>query len=627
MLFSEVFSSGVEKPDNEGDGLAVIDDIKENEINTEVKSSKPIHRKSEAGEIQIDGEEYVFPVAKTKHGMLLGRVEQSKEGQRILAFRGIRHLKPPTGELRFKPPVEADSWDGIIDAKTNGPVCPQHLITRPDIWVGEEDCLWLNVFTRDLVSERGRPVIVWIHGGSFSSGSAADYDPDFMLDEDIVLVTIQYRLNMFGFLSTESSAAPGNYGMLDQVAALKWVQENIRAFSGDPDMVTIMGQQAGGASVHYHILSPITRGLFNRGISLSGTALAWWASIKRPQEKARKLGHLLNCPHAAGDKDHSSMIECIRRKPLIDLMNALPVFYEWKHLMQTREPLTVWSPRVDNEAEVDKGQLSYMPEEPIDIMESGKFRRNSWITGVTDQEGATRASAFFSDIDGRSVMENDYVKIAPLMFGMNDGQSEAPQIMVGKVKDHYFGDKISEASLVDALSDSSYSYPALTAAKLHAKHGANVFLYHFGFKGNHSLSQVQPNVFPPTLLHSSLDLGVGNGDDLIYLFPILSGLFLPFSSKEDKFSSHLRQLFVSFTKSGRPLVQLDDDTESIVWSPISTSGDSEVLDHLSIGNSIGMDKGLPNHARMDFWKSLPVYWRSNRENYKPAYSLGEKEEL
>ena len=128
--------------------MAVIDDIKENEINTEVKISKPIHRKSEAGEIQIDGEEYVFPVAKTKNGMLLGRVEHSKKGHRIIAFRGIRHLKPPTGELRFKPPVEADSWDGIIDAKTNGPVCPQHLITRPDIWVGEEDCLWLNVFTR-----------------------------------------------------------------------------------------------------------------------------------------------------------------------------------------------------------------------------------------------------------------------------------------------------------------------------------------------------------------------------------------------------------------------------------------------------------------------------------------------
>ena len=95
---------------------------------------------------------------------------------------------------------------------------------------------------------------MWIHGGSFSRGSAADYDPDYLLDQDIVLVTIQYRLGVLGFLSTETSAAPGNYGMLDQVAALQWVRQNIAAFSGDPDMVTIMGQQAGGASVHYHLL-------------------------------------------------------------------------------------------------------------------------------------------------------------------------------------------------------------------------------------------------------------------------------------------------------------------------------------------------------------------------------------
>ena len=117
---------------------------------------------------------------------------------------------------------------------------------------------------RDMVTTKKRPVIVFIHGGNFVRGSAAEYDPDYLLDQDVVLVTLQYRLGMFGFLSTESGEAPGNYGMLDQVAALRWVRENIAAFSGDPDRVTIMGQQAGGASVHYHLLSPLTRGLFTR---------------------------------------------------------------------------------------------------------------------------------------------------------------------------------------------------------------------------------------------------------------------------------------------------------------------------------------------------------------------------
>ena len=125
------------------------------------------------------------------------------------------------------------------EAKLNGHVCPQHMYYKPDIWIGEEDCLWLNVYTRDLVVKKRRPVIVWIHGGNFVRGSAADYEPDYILDQDVVLVTIQYRLGMFGFLSTESFEAPGNYGMLDQVAALKWVNENIEAFSGDPNRLVI----------------------------------------------------------------------------------------------------------------------------------------------------------------------------------------------------------------------------------------------------------------------------------------------------------------------------------------------------------------------------------------------------
>ena len=132
-------------------------------------------------------------MAQTKVGMLWGTIEESRSGKRILAFRGIKHVQPPVEGLRFRPPVFTPKWDGIVEAKTNGHMCPQHLASKPDIWVGDEDCLWLNVFTRDLVVSKKRPVIVWIHGGSFSRGSASEYDPDFLLDDEVVLVTIQYR--------------------------------------------------------------------------------------------------------------------------------------------------------------------------------------------------------------------------------------------------------------------------------------------------------------------------------------------------------------------------------------------------------------------------------------------------
>ena len=119
------------------------------------------------------------------------------------------------------------------------------------------------------MTESKKQVIVWIHGGAFIFGGIDYYEADYIMEQDVVLVTIQYRLNVFGFLSTEDSSAPGNYGSLDQVAALKWIQENIGAFGGDPDSVTIFGMSAGGASVHYLTLSPLTRNLYKNAVSFA----------------------------------------------------------------------------------------------------------------------------------------------------------------------------------------------------------------------------------------------------------------------------------------------------------------------------------------------------------------------
>jgi len=579
-----------------------------------VSTNSTIRR--ERGEVLI-GDDYLFPIAQTKMGMILGRIEKSRDGNRILAFRGIRHVLPPVGKLRFKPPVEAPSWRGLLEAKANGHVCPQHLAHKADTWVGDEDCLWLNVFTRDLDDKKQRPVIVWIHGGSFNKGSAAEYAPNYLLDEDIVLVTIQYRLGLFGFLSTESPEAAGNYGMLDQVAALKWVRLNIAAFSGDPEMVTIMGQQAGGASAHYHILSPITRGLFNRAVSLSGSALCWWASIKRPQEKAKKLARLVECPQ----DNMAKLMDCVREKSVLDLMNTLPNFYEWKHLDENQEPLTAWSPRVDPEVDIDAGHLSFMPQEPIDVMRSGKFQRTSWLTGITDDEGAARASVFFADEEGVKEFETKFEKYGPLMFGFHDGQSEAPMMNAKKVKDHYFGDKIQTFTLVDAISDSAYAYPIETSAEIHAKSGVKVFLYHFGYRGKHSLAHIKPDTDPPELYQPSTEFGVGNGDDLIYLFPLYPDL-INLAADEIKFSKTYIQLLVSFARQGVP--SLKDSHPDLDWTPINVT--DVVFKQLNIGNVIEMDKGLPNRKRMAFWQAMPTYFNADHRIYKPAPVIW-KEEL
>ena len=492
----------------------------------------------EKGSVLV-GKRWEFPVAEVEGGLLWGSMEESRGGARILAFRGVKHLQAPTGDLRWAAPVPEAAWEGVRDAKHNGHVCPQHLATKRDTWVGDEDCLWLNVFTKDLVRTKKRPVLVWIHGGNFARGSAAEYDPDYLLDQEVVLVTVQYRLGMFGFLSTETAEAPGNYGMLDQVAALHWVKKNIAAFSGDPNSVTILGQQAGGASVHYHLLSPLSRGLFQRAVSMSGSALCWWASLKRHQEKAMKLGKLVKCQEDAWREYSGNMtllLDCLKEQPMEALMNNHPNFYSWQHLEENQEPLTAWSPRVDTGA-----ALSFLPQEPLDVMTTGGFQHLPWIVGITDDEGANRAHAFFSDARGVREFEEQFEKLGPLMFGLADGQSTAPKIMAKKVKDFYWGESAlgeeSSSSLVDAISDSSYAHPIDTASKVHFMRSSDpVFVYHFGYRGEHSLTHLRPNTYPPRLEKTDRHYGVGNGDDLMYLFPILQGLFRPLNNEDLKFS-------------------------------------------------------------------------------------------
>jgi carboxylesterase type B len=388
--------------------------------------------------------------------------------------------------------------------------------------------------------------------------------------------------------------------------------------------ITIVGQQSGAASVHYHMLSPLTRGLFHQAISLSGTALCWWASLKRPLEKAQKMARLLECDGIAkdGKTDNKKLLECFRSKSMEELMNTHPNFYEWKHLDQSQEPITAWSPRVDPES-----KLPYMPQEPIDLMTSGNFQHIPWIAGLTDDEGAFKTSAFIADMKAVREFEEDFEKIGPYMFGLHDGQSEAPKVNSQRVRDYYWGEVIEKdnvGKLVNAISDSSYSHPIDTASKIHAmKSNAPVYVYHFGYHGQHSLTQLDVNNYPPKIVPKDVQFGVGNGDDLIYLFPILSGIFRPLPKEDLVFSQRFVQLLTSFVRTGTPSIDMGEGVDSFVWNRVSVTNAT----HLDIGNEMKMDAGLPNHERMKFWQQMPVYWNANREGYKPAPPIVWKDEL
>ena len=212
------------------------------------------------------------PQVTLHSGVLEGRREDG-----LTIFKNIPYAQPPVGELRWVAPQPVEPWSGVRDASEFGPSCTQISIPRSSIYYDppaaqSEDCLSLNVWAPE--DARNLPVIVWIHGGSLRIGGAAQpfYDGAVFAHQDVVFVSINYRLGALGWLAHPELSAQsphgvsGNYGLLDQIAALHWVQDNIAAFGGDPDQVTLMGESAGALSVSYHLTSPLSRGLFSKAI-------------------------------------------------------------------------------------------------------------------------------------------------------------------------------------------------------------------------------------------------------------------------------------------------------------------------------------------------------------------------
>jgi para-nitrobenzyl esterase len=215
------------------------------------------------------------------NGLLTGA--PAAEGAEVLAWKGIPYAAPPVGELRWKAPEPSWSWKGGRDAKAFSPACWQPQSNPESFYAGppierSEDCLYLNVWSAAKRADEARPVMVWIHGGALQtgSGSTAWYDGTALAEKGVVLVTINYRLGPMGFLAHPALSAEsdppssGNFGILDQIAALRWVRDNIAAFGGDPNNVTIFGESAGSWSICYLQATPLARGLFHRAIGQSG---------------------------------------------------------------------------------------------------------------------------------------------------------------------------------------------------------------------------------------------------------------------------------------------------------------------------------------------------------------------
>ncbi|CAL1541833.1 unnamed protein product, partial [Lymnaea stagnalis] len=266
-------------------------------------------------------------VVESPFGSIKGLEVIANNSKPYLAFRGIPYAKPPEGELRFAKPVQHPKLDGIFDASKFGNACIQAAYTLAPEETMSEDCLFLNVYVKSIPTQSSpqnlKKVMVWIHGGGFILGSSFAYDAGiFVTNNDVIVVTINYRLGVLGFLSTEDEASPGHYGLWDQIMVLKWVKVNIVAFGGDPDDITLGGQSAGGASVSLLSLTPFTKGYFTKVYAQSGSATSLFAKYINAKLDAVKLSQQMNCFTGNDSNDSSDshkIIECLKERSAVDI--------------------------------------------------------------------------------------------------------------------------------------------------------------------------------------------------------------------------------------------------------------------------------------------------------------------
>ena len=447
----------------------------------------------------------------------------------VVAFKGVPFAAPPVGDLRWQPPAPVVSWPDVRDATETGPICVQN--GGQDI-AQDEDCLFLNVWAPRETTEL-RPVLFWIHGGGYTggSGSSALYDGTALAGDGAVVVTINYRLNVFGFLahpalSDESPhGASGNYGLLDMVAALEWVRDNIATFGGDPDRVMIFGESAGGGAVMSVMLMPQAEGLYHRAIAQSNYIRGWDRPLDTPDrgwEPAEAQGVRVGEALGASGDDETGQLAAMRAASAADMLEASN-----RDAGNTfRNTGNVWAPNVDGWA---------IPDDPLALYAEGRQHDVPLITGLMGNEG----SLFTRNLDIADVESFEaYVR-------------EVYPDHAGQMLAHYAVDSPESASAgIDKLiHDLLFAGPVRAHAEAHAKKMSPVWLYHF----THA---------PPTAWGETL--GAHHAAELVYVFgtltrtddggerPLGLGTMGDFAEADFRLSETVRSYWIQFAATGNP---------------------------------------------------------------------------
>jgi len=439
---------------------------------------------------------------KIDSGMVSGLIVGDAKDVRV--FKGIPYAAPPIGDLRWKAPQPVKAWSGVRACTEFGHAEPQantlELIYGMKLSPMSEDCLYLNVYTPVKHASEKLPVMVWIHGGGFILGEAATYDGENLARLGAVIVTINYRLGVFGFFAHPALAkqsehgVSGNYGMLDQIAALKWVKRNVAAFGGDASRITIFGESAGGMSVAMLMSSPLSQGLFQRAIIESGVGFG----PARHMSDIEKLGeHLCDSLGVAKDADPIAALRAVSADDL---------------LKRSGGPLGGgFGPAVDG---------WFLPDDPAVIFAAGKEHNVPLIIGSNHNEGTILLRAIMRNTqDYENYVKRSFAAEADAVLKLYPASDEKDAMSIA---DRVFSDRIAAESQMFAES----------SARLNGKS----HLYHFTKSSN-----------TPRFAN----LGAYHGAEIPYVFGSNRGGY-SFDEADQRLAKTMSNYWVRFAATGDP---------------------------------------------------------------------------